>query len=429
ADDWHTPGFNDKSWKTGTAPIGDGDAAKTKWKSKDMWVRRTFNLPKQDINKLILKLSHDDNVEVYLNGDRIYDRKGWTNDFVMIPLKDGDKDKLKAGENVIAIHIFSDAGGQWLDFGLVEKEKERPEEAIALADQKSVDLNATQTIYNFKCGKVDLAVTFTSPLLMSDLGILARPVSYISYKVKANDGKTHSVKVNLSASANIATNRPSQEVKATKYATAKLSILKAGTVEQPILQKKGDDLRIDWGYMYVAAPKSANVTQYITTGEQATEAFRKGALTSTASMGSGLSLNTVIPFGKIGNVAVEKFVEIGYDDILSIQYFKKNLRPWWNTSGKETIEGQLTLAVNEYTSVIAKCQSFNKSMYADAERSGGKKYADLCVLGYRQSIAGHQLVKSPQGDLLWLSKENFSNGSINTVDITYPSAPLYLIYN
>ncbi|RCH55182.1 glutaminase [Mucilaginibacter hurinus] len=429
AANWYASDFNDNDWKTGLAPIGDGDGAKTRWTSRDMWVRRTFTLGKEDINKLFLKLSHDDNVEVYLNGDRIYDRKGWTNDFTMIPLKDADKDKLRVGKNVIAVHIFSSEGGQWLDFGLVDKEKEKPEEAIAIADQKSVEINATQTIYNFTAGKVDLSIIFTSPLLMSDLGILARPVSYITYKVKANDGKTHAVKVCLNASTDIAVNKPHQEVKATKYTTPTLSILKAGTVEQPILQKKGDDLRIDWGYMYIAAPKTANAAQYITAGQQAVAAFRNGSVQSTASAGRNLSLNTVIPFGRVGNVPIEKFLQIGYDDIYSIQYFGKNLRPWWNTSGKETIEGQLALAERQYSSVIEKCENFNKSMYRDAQDAGGKKYADLCVLAYRQSIAGHQLVKSPQGDLLWMSKENFSNGSINTVDITYPSAPLYLIYN
>ncbi|RVU02615.1 DUF4965 domain-containing protein [Mucilaginibacter limnophilus] len=425
---WMEEGYSDAAWKTGAAPFGDNaGAAKTVWKSNDLWVRRTFNFAKRDINKLFLKLSHDDNVEVYLNGEKIFERTGWTQDFQMIPA-DKFKDKLKEGKNVIAVHVANTAGGQWLDFGLVEKEKEKAQ-TIQLAKQNSVDINATQTIYKFECGKVDLKLTFTSPLLMSDLGILARPVSYISYNVKSNDGKGHEVKVYLAASTDIAVNRSIQEVKATKYSTAKLSILKAGTIEQPILQKRGDDLRIDWGYMYVAVPKPSGTLQFITTEGEAANAFRNGTKTSTATKGKKLSLNTVIPFGRVSGTAVEKFVEIGYDDIYSIQYFKQNLRPWWNTSGKETIEGQLTKAAAEYKSVMQKCDAFNKQMYADAQKSGGKNYADLCVLGYRQSIAAHQLVKSPQGDLLWLSKENFSNGSINTVDVTYPSAPLYLIYN
>ena len=48
---------------------------------------------------------------------------------------------------------------------------------------------------------------------------------------------------------------------------------------------------------------------------------------------------------------------------------------------------------------------------------GGKEYAELCALAYRQSIAAHMLVEAPNGDLLWLSKENNSNCLLYT---SYP---------
>ncbi|MBO9675220.1 MAG: DUF4965 domain-containing protein [Sphingobacteriaceae bacterium] len=428
--DWKAANYAAGNWQTGNAPIGD-DAknVKTLWKSNDIWVRRTFNVDNPaSINELFLKINHDDNIEVYLNGKKIYTKEGWTNDFKYIALSKSDKSALKAGSNVMAIHLKNTAGGRFLDFGLVDKLKDNAEK-VQVAKQKSVDINATQTIYNFTCGKIDLKLTFTSPLLMNDLGLFARPVSYVSYQVKANDGKTHQVKVYLSASSNIAVYRPTQEVTATKYNTAKLSILKTGTVEQPILQKASDDMRIDWGYFYVAAQKTSNVVQFVTAEKDAADAFRKGNSASTAKNGKMLALNTVIPFGPVGKAAVEKYVELGYDEIYSVQYFNKNLRPWWNTSGKETIEAQLTAAADEYKKVIAKCEAFNQALYADALKSGGKEYADLCVLGYRQSVAAHTLVKSPEGEILWLSKENNSGGFINTVDVTYPSAPLYLIYN
>lgn len=425
--EWTSNTYAAEDWKSGGTPIGDDEKqVKTLWKSNDIWVRRSFNITNAaGINELLLKMNHDDNIEVYLNGKRVFEKEGWTSTFQYYPI---NKSNLKNGQNVIAIHLANTAGGRFLDFGLVDKQKSNGA-GIRLAKQKSVEVTATQTVYDFTCGKVDLKLTFTSPLLMNDLGLLSRPVSYITYAVKANDKTTHSVKVFLSASSNIAVYKPSQEVTAQKYSTAKLSVLKTGTVEQPVLEKGADDMRIDWGYFYVAAPKTSKAVQFITSSKNAADAFRKGITASTASRGKSLALNTVIPFGTVGQTPVERFIELGYDEIYSIQYFKRNLRPWWNTSGKETIEGQLTDAATQYREVMKKCDALNKTVYSEALQSGGKEYAHLCVLAYRQSIAAHTLVKSPEQEILWLSKENNSGGFINTVDVTYPSAPLYLIYN
>lgn len=424
---WTSAQYPATDWKEGMSPIGDNSGDNLKWTTKDIWIRRTFTISQTDeINKLLLKLSWDDDVEVSLNGEQIFSRVGVSKGYEMMPI---EKNKLKVGANILAMHVVNTGGGSRADIGLVDKEKTTTTRELEVADQKNVTINATQTSYSFTCGKVNLDVTFTSPLLLSDLNLLSRPVSYITYKVMANDGKTHSVKVFFSASTDLAVNQSTQPVTASKYSTSALSILKAGTDEQPILQKTGDDVRIDWGYVYVAVPKTTQVSQFITSQKEAVTAFRKGEIVSTLTKGTQLALNTVIPFGKVGAVAVSKFIEIGYDDIYSMQYFKQNLRPWWNASGKETMEGQLTKAASEYPVILQKCAAFNKSMNADAVKAGGKDYAQLCDLAYRQSISAHILLKNPQGEILWFSKENFSGGFVNTVDVTYPSAPLYLIYN
>ena len=103
---------------------------------------------------------------------------------------------------------------------------------------------------------------------------------------------------------------------------------------------------------------------------------------------------------------------IGYDDIYSIKYFGENLRPYWNRTGSETIVSQFQKAEQEYKTQMKNCAAFDKKLMAEAEAAGGRKYAELCALAYRQALAAHKLVQAPNGDLVFLSKENFSNGSI-----------------
>jgi hypothetical protein len=299
------------------------------------------------------------------------------------------------------------------------------ESSVQQAVQKNVKLNATQTSYEFTCGKIDLTLTFTSPLLLNDLDLLSRPVSYIHTKLGSNDGTAHEVQLYFGASSTIAANKPDQEITASQYAANGLNILKAGTTEQPVLKTKGDDVRIDWGYLYVAVSSGKNVQQSVSAGRPLAQAF--DAVKEKQKKGTGLSLNTVLNMGKV-TAPKEQLILVGYDDIYSVQFFSQNLKAWWKESGS-TIEQQLANAAKDYTSILKKCEAFNKQLRTDAIKAGGEQYAALCELAYRQSIAAHKLVKSPQGELLFLSKENFSNGSINTVDVTYPSAPLYLLYN
>lgn len=430
--DWIKTNFDDKDWQKGVAPFGDdGATAKTLWKSKDIWTRRTFNLSDITAEELYLKLNHDDNVDVYLNGEKIYSHVGWVHKYIYLPISNEAKKKLVKGKNVLAIHVVNTAGGAWLDAGIVKESKNVSSKLLLQAEQKSVTVDATQTTYTYTCGPVNVELTFTSPLLIKNLDLLARPVSYVSVKVKSKDGAAHESSLYFGASTSLAVNENAQTVIANGYTAEQLNILKAGTKEQAVLQKKGDDLRIDWGYMYVAVPGKDKAVQYITPVKNAFNAFINDTYRpNTGSVeGKQLMLNSVIPLGRVGTEVVNKIMMIGYDDLYAIQYFGQNLLPWWKDGKNTTIEKELGKAYTDYGPTIIKCKEWNNKIYSDALKAGGEDYAKLCVLAYRQSISGHKLVKSSQGEILFLSKENYSNGSINTVDITYPSAPLYLAYN
>ena len=427
---WEKDNFNSHTWKKGPAPFSnEASDAKTIWTSDNLWYRRAFDLENTNLKNLYLKLRHDDNVVVYLNGNKIYETEGWQHRYKYIPINQNIIKKLKSKDNVLAIHIKNTAGGQWLDAGLVTEAQSMQNVEIKKAKQTNVVLNANQTIYTFDCDNTILTATFTSPLLLDDLDLMSRPVSYLSVKVKSKDKKEHDAKLYIGASSNIAVYTPQQEVVVTKYTQNNLNILKAGTVEQPVLQKKSDDMRVDWGYVYLSAP-ATNSQHYISTANSSLLPFVSNNKidNNTEVTGKNLVLNTITDLGSVGTEETGTVLMLGYDEIYTINYFGSKLKPWFKKDGS-SMDNALAVAANDYKSIIERVETFDDKLYKDCLNAGGKKYADLCLLAYRQAIAAHTLVKSPEGEILFLSKENNSGGFINTVDVTYPSAPLFLIFN
>ena len=427
-ENWISTSYDASAWKTGEAPFSENESmAKTVWNTDDLYYRRSFDLETTDLESLYLKLSHDDNVKVWLNGVQIADINGWQNSYKYLPIPEEAMQTLKTEGNVLAIHIRNTAGGQFLDAGLVTEAKTQTNSIVKKAKQIDVAFRANQTEYVFDADGTQVNVTFTSPLLIEDLEIYSRPISYINVKIAGKEGQQ--AKVYLGASSAIAINQPVQEVVVSEYQNEGLSVLKAGSVAQPVLEKKGDDLRIDWGYLYVAAP-AENVQQYVSPAAKGLEAFATGSIqdTDAETTGKNLILNTVADLGKIDAQGAEQVFMIGYDQLEAVNYFGTSLKPWWSKDGA-TMNAELGEAYVNYNGVINKVKTFDQKLYDDALAAGGKKYADLCVAAYRQAIAAHILVEAPNGDILFLSKENNSNGSINTVDVTYPSAPLFLVYN
>jgi hypothetical protein len=431
-EDWFTDQFNDREWKKGVAPFGDKDSRPgTVWNTRDIWVRREFDLQDLNIEQLILQLKHDDDVEVFINGEKVYGCAPCVSgDYKNHLLSNDIRSKLRKGKNVLAMHCTNTGGRAILDAGLAKRAAVKN---ISPAIQKKLNITATATSYELSCGPVDVQLTFTSPLLMDSLYLLSLPVTYIDYKVQSTDNKEHEVQVFIGGSSNIAVNSTGQRVKVDQYKLNSRQLLKSGTLEQPILQKKGDDVRIDWGYMYFSVPDDAAIKQHSASFEESIENFvlrgQVGSPAKRVTEGNDVLLANLWILGNVGAKPVEKNLLIGYNDRFSVQFFGQNLRGWWALSQNTTIEKAMLDAATGHDKIIAKAQQFDRQLYDEALKAGGEEYAKLLVLAYRQSIAAHKLTRSPDGEILFLSKENFSNGSINTVDVTYPSAPLFLAYN
>ncbi len=300
--------------------------------------------------------------------------------------------------------------------------------------QTNLTVLPTRTIYTFEGAGVALTLTFMTAALPQDIDILSRPVTYLTYEFRSTDNKKHAVAFYFDASAELTVNEGRQQVTHSEQQIGDLDVLKIGSKDQPILAKKGDDIRIDWGYLYVAAPESAKPFTMVAPRPSLSADFAKQGVPRNVDMtvpqeaaADTLAAALAFEVGEVSAQPVSRWLMLAYDDIYSIQYMQKNLRPYWRRTGWEAAD-LLQAAAKDYESLQKRCVAFDEELMADLTKAGGDKYAKLCALAYRQCFAAGKFVADENGQPLQFCKENHSNGCIGTSDVFYPMAPQFLLF-
>ncbi len=281
--------------------------------------------------------------------------------------------------------------------------------------QTDVTITAFSTDYVFETEEFGLKVSFVSPLLPDDLKIESCPVCYTEYEVMPNGKLPEDFSVSLALDEDFCYNDVKDEVVGgvlpcdgyeAAYFTRRRNLVSSETA---------DCAAPDFGSTYVAGKEGFFFTEsalydYLTTGTAAY--YRKNG-----------ERNYIFAL----NNDKKGYFMTAFDDYVSIFYFGEWLKGYFFKDGGTIVDAMDWSRLN-HDEICAKCNAFDEKLKADCQKVG-KDYYDLACAALRQSVGAHKLVENKKGKLLFLSKECDSNGCIGTVDVSYPSTPLYLIYN
>ena len=271
-------------------------------------------------------------------------------------------------------------------------------------EQKEIEVTTTATEYHFENEKIRLAVRFTTPLLLDDLKLVSRPCTYVDFAVEKK--ADCSVSVSFFVSSDLVSQDGGPLVGCAgscpeKEGRTGFSYASMGRAFQRPLGGSGDKLTIDWGYVYLASADEKPVYD-----------------------GANRQLGVTLPMDGKDNVTLI----LAYDDLLSINYFGQWRKAYWTKLYADILDA-VGAAFKDKDEVFIRAKALDAEIEEKAGQLGGDSYVYLCNMSYRHSIAAHKLIEDEDGNVIFLSKENDSNGCIGTVDVSYPSVPLYLLYN
>ena len=282
-------------------------------------------------------------------------------------------------------------------------------------EQTDVQVSAFSTDYTFRGEGFGLRVRFVSPLLPTDLDVLSCPVCYTEYEVFPEGDLPADFSVAVALDEEFCYNGERAWVVGGVIPMRGYEAAYFTRGRNMVCSDTSDVAAPDWGDVYIAGDESwlgtdSALNLYVAEGR--TEYLRKDCermyIYSVSRKQSGYFMTA-------------------FDDKVSVFYFGEWLKAYYFRGGK-TILDALDFSKNRHDAILADCAAFDAKLREDCAAVGSDYYLLACA-ALRQSVGAHKLVQDREGNLLFLSKENNSNGCIGTVDVSYPSVPLFLLYN
>jgi Domain of unknown function (DUF5127)/Domain of unknown function (DUF4965) len=299
-----------------------------------------------------------------------------------------------------------------------------------VAKQNSVTTTPTQTVFSLTAGPVNISVTFLSPVEYNDIQRQSIPLSLVFVTAESNDGKSHAVQVYSDITGEWATGDLSQVV---TWNISNSNGMKTWTIEResPIPFGESNDYP-NWGQaVYV-------------TSEDATYASGADVDIRSSFVKNGKLNNTndnnfrcaqcnwpVVGFaydlGKVKKASKPVQFVVGHLREQNVQILNEPQEALWKSYWKDA-SSMIKFFWNDVATSMSRANALDSTLLKDAYKVGGQAYADIISFSLRQAIGGTEFGGNKSSPVLYM-KEISSDGNMQTVDMLFPSLPVFYHLN
>jgi len=302
--------------------------------------------------------------------------------------------------------------------------------------QRSLQLTATRSLFVLEGGGVRLNLTFLSPVEPGDLKRQSIPMSYVTAEVRSVDGKAHDVALYFDISGEWAHGNSGTKIRWAQQNIAgtgsgpSLTSLSFTPDSPQVLKESGDTA--SWGtVVWSAAARSGLTWQIGPDTVVRPAALADGKLGNTSDTDQPRAINDRWPvfafhfdLGSVRNAPATAQLSVGHVREPAVSYLGEQLPPLWR-SYWSSWQDMAAFFHADSAGAQTRTDALDRRIKRDATAAGGANYAALCALSLRQAYGATELV-SRNGKPWAFLKEISSDGNVSSVDVTYPTMPVFL---